>query len=389
MLKVFDLSSWEDNINDPRRIDFNSAKAGGVVAAIFRCANGTLIDKTYRQFVNDCTGVMPWGTYGILYPNLTAKSQANAYVSFLKETGHGDLPLIVDWELEGVTWQMVAEYIAILQRDIPNTEILIYSRAEYLKRMLPNKVFSPLKYLWFTQFHVWQAQYSIAPDPLPIGFTRVLWQYTDHYDASSVGIQEAQGVDMSYFDGDIEKFNDRFGVSVFQPPVNVPVTVTPGIWRIKDDIEAGRDVRHGLPSTVRLQGGKGSCLLPSRWMAYCYKIQGNPNYQFSNPYTLSDSVGWHNEGAPNKVEQVVFSGNIVEVLRVVGNKAYIKTVPITDAPPSVLVKPFPSKPHALIENFSIQYHDHFDLTTDGKYARTIVFCDPGESLWIDTKELKK
>lgn len=388
MLKVFDLSSYEDNINDPRRIDFNAAKVGGVTAAIFRCANGTLIDKTFRQFVNDCTGVMPWGTYGILYPNLTAKSQANAYVSFLRESGHGELPLVVDWEREGVTWRMVAEYIAILQRDIPNVEILIYSRAEYLKRMLPSKLWSPFQYLWFTQFPIWQAQYSLAPDPLPVGFTRVLWQYTDRYPAAEVGISEALGVDMSYFDGTLEQFNERFGVDL--PPEIPPVTVTPGVWHIKNDLESGRvPVRDGLPATVRLQGGKGSCLLPARWMNYVYRIQGNPNYQFTDPTTFSDSVGWHNGGGANKVEQVVFSGNIVEVLRVNGNKAYIKTVPITDAPPSVLVRPMPDHPHALIENFSIQYTDHCDMYTDGKLARTIVFSNPGETLWIDTKELKK
>jgi hypothetical protein len=124
-------------------------------------------------------------------------------------------------------------------------------------------------------------------------------------------------------------------------------------------------------------------------MSYVYRIQGNPNYQFTDPTTFSDSVGWHNGGGSNKVEQVVFSGNIVEVVRVDGNKAYIKTVCITDAPPASLVKPTPEKPHTLIENFSIQYRNWCDMATDGKFARTIVFSNPGESLWIDTRELRK
>jgi hypothetical protein len=306
MLKVFDLSSWEDSVNDLRRIDFRAAKAGGVVAGIFRLANGTGIDRTAKQFIEDCEGVMPWGTYGILYSTLTAKAQANAYVKFVKECGHGDLPLIVDWELEGVTWQMVAEYIAILQRDIPGVEILIYSRAEFLKRMLPSKAWSLFKYLWFTQFHIWQAQYSVSPDPLPIGFTRALWQYTDKYDASLVGITEAKGVDMSYFDGDIEQFNERFGVDVDVTPPEIP-PVTGRMATVSVDAINVREMVWGVivPPSVK-RGERVKVLLTvqdtsnntwakigderwicsvyqgAKWIAYDDEISAGSRYGFSS-----------------------------------------------------------------------------------------------------------
>ena len=48
MLKIIDLSQYEDNPADPRRVDFAAMKAGGVSAAYFRCGNGTQIDTAFR-----------------------------------------------------------------------------------------------------------------------------------------------------------------------------------------------------------------------------------------------------------------------------------------------------------------------------------------------------
>lgn len=259
---------------------------------------------------------------------------------------------------------------------------------------------------WLNKQDLWVAQYpySLGQTPLstkpsiPTEITSwKFWQYgggniafTAGYSAGADYGGGLKGIDLNYFNGTEEEL-ERFAGTETEPiPPATPQTF-PWKYRILDDIEAGREIRQGLPSTVRFQGGKGTEQLPPIWMDYIYQIQGNPNYMFSDPIRLKDAVGWHNNGDGNKVEQLGFSGNVVEVTHIEDNKAYIKTVPITDNPPMlggkfVLVEPTKGT-HPLIHNFSIQYRDHLDLDTDGKFARTIVFSNPGEELWIDTREI--
>jgi hypothetical protein len=148
-------------------------------------------------------------------------------------------------------------------------------------------------------------------------------------------------------------------------------------------------IRNGLPSTVRLWGGTGAVLLPVEWMKYAIAI--NPgralNYQFDNG-AFKGGVGWHNQGEPNRVEELAFSGNIVEVLRIDGNKAFVKTY-FTSHAPLAVITPMPEKPHSIVQNFSIQYTNHLDMSTDGRYARTFLIANPGEELWIDISNLVK
>lgn len=218
----FDLSRYEDNPLDPRKVNFNKAHANEIEFAYFRFANGTLIDSVCDQFVRDCTGVMPWGSFGVVYPGYSIKIQAQNYIALINKLGQGQLPLVVDWEVEGVTWQMVDEYIALLEQAFPNKEIWIYTRNEYLRRMLPNAILYPAKYYRFSRIPIWQAQYANAPDPLPFGFTRVLWQYTERGFAEQFGIEEAKEVDLNIYDGTIEEFNSRFGTVTTPPAPSTP-----------------------------------------------------------------------------------------------------------------------------------------------------------------------
>jgi hypothetical protein len=182
---------------------------------------------------------------------------------------------------------------------------------------------------------------------------------------------------------------------VVTPPPPPPPS-SAGLYRIKDDIQARREtIRNGLPSTVRLQGGKSSVLLSPAWMKYVEAINLYPlayNYQFAAPGVFKDGVGWHNMGEPNRVEQLTFSGNVVEVLRIEGNQAFVKTYYNNAAPPAVVL-PMPNTLHPMVQLFTVQYSDHLDMTTSGpkgaRYPRTVLIANPGEQLWIDVKELVK
>jgi hypothetical protein len=144
------------------------------------------------------------------------------------------------------------------------------------------------------------------------------------------------------------------------------------------------EVRVGLPSTVRMSGGNGNYQLPQVWVDYLYTIMSK---QVVEGYLFRPASGWQNGSHFAHVEELTFSGNIVNVLNIDGNKAYVETIPTTAIPPSVPVKPPVSKPHKFIHRFSIQYSNHLDMTTDGRNAYIILFSLPGEHLWIDVNNL--
>jgi len=177
-----------------------------------------------------------------------------------------------------------------------------------------------------------------------------------------------------------------------------PIETFPANYRIKDDIIAGvvpngtrPYIRVGLPSTVRMRGGKGTVILSKSWLDYLRKI----NTQRAYDYIFKPGSGWHNVGALNLVEQLTFSGNIVRVTSIEPTKfggkdymgAFIETAFNNEAPPAVAISPTPNKLHPLIHLFTTQYADRLDMTTNNRYPRIIPMANPGERLWMDVRDL--
>ncbi len=434
-----DTSRWEDNPNTPQTIDWQKSKDAGVKFVIMKATEGpSYIDPVFNLHAADTKGIFPRGSYHYWRVNHSASSQARNYVA--TASGFGlELPPCLDVEdyygdlpKGSVLQTRLIEMLKAVDNAF-GRECMLYTSPNILKYYLPS-VLSPE----LTKRKLWIAHYGVnTPSIAP--FTRwAFWQYSERGVAAKYGIDEAIMVDENFYNGTQEQFNAEFGLTpppVDPPPgawlellsvtnetgtkipqvcvVNLasadwgplvmtidqtPVTPPPsaaGLYRIKDDIEAGikpngtrEYLRIGLPSTVRLQGGASSVRLTPAWMDYVYSIQGNPNYQFLSKTTFKPAVGWHNQGDPNRVEQVVFSGNVVEVMRIEDNRAYIKTAFVDAPPPAVPVMPTDGR-HPLIHNFSIQYANRLDITTDGKWARTIVIANAGEQLWIDVAELVK
>lgn len=170
------------------------------------------------------------------------------------------------------------------------------------------------------------------------------------------------------------------------------LTEFPAKYRIKDDVERGvppRPYRNGLPSTVRIRGGVGFVMLTNEWIDYVHSVNSDAGnkYQFSSRYVMKPAVGWHNTGAGNRVEQLTFSGNIVEVTKIVGGKAYIKSFYNSLPAPRLPITPFEKSLHPLVQLFTTQYKTKLDMSTDGRYPRTLIIANPGEELWIDEAEL--
>jgi hypothetical protein len=163
------------------------------------------------------------------------------------------------------------------------------------------------------------------------------------------------------------------------PQVVIPVT-TSNLYRIKDDIEAGwepngpRPFNRGLkgfPSTVRIEGGKSAMQLPLKWTEYLRTCMSAKAFK----YTFKAASGWQNRATFGLVESLTFSGNIVEVLSVEGNRAYIKALRPRDTPPTAPISPRPGNLDSLVHLFSIQYTDHLDQSTDGRWAVTLCMVD--------------
>jgi hypothetical protein len=87
------------------------------------------------------------------------------------------------------------------------------------------------------------------------------------------------------------------------------------------------------------------------------------------------------------VEQLTFSGNVVEVTRVEGNRAYIRSYDASQRPPLEAIKPTEFNLHPLVQLFTTQYKKWLDMSTGGRWPRTLIIANAGEELWIDVAEL--
>jgi hypothetical protein len=176
-------------------------------------------------------------------------------------------------------------------------------------------------------------------------------------------------------------------------------------YRVIDDREAGNrhynmdgvemSIRDGYPATESIFGGKGGVKLSDAWLDLVCLINGPVGCKYlfvdykNYPHCriFKPNVGWHNKGYDNLVEQLTFSGNIVDVYEVIDNRAYIRCFYNDQMPPAPI---WPDKDHLdpLVQLFTTQYHNKLDMTIDGKYPRTLIIANPGERLWIPIKNLR-
>jgi hypothetical protein len=136
-------------------------------------------------------------------------------------------------------------------------------------------------------------------------------------------------------------------------------------------------------------------MLTPEWMAFVRTInsQAGRKFQFVDWFLgckiLKHSVGWHNTGKGNRVEQLTFSGNIVDVIAIEGNKAYIRCYYNDELPPAPI---WPEKDSldTRVQLFTTQFRNKLDITTNGRYPRTVIIANSRkERLWIDIANLKK
>jgi hypothetical protein len=178
-----------------------------------------------------------------------------------------------------------------------------------------------------------------------------------------------------------------------------PQIVSPGLCRVKTDMEMERlyslpvnfhsrthlksfnHIPGGItPATVRLQGGIGNVQLTPAWLDYVERINGH------NPvvmkYLFHKDSGWQNSNQYGRVEQLVFENQWLEVLRVSGNRAYVKTFFLNQSQPGSS-----TTKDARIQLFTIVTDEDKIIGTPKGDAYIILMARPGESLYLGTQYL--
>jgi hypothetical protein len=179
------------------------------------------------------------------------------------------------------------------------------------------------------------------------------------------------------------------------------------LYRILDDIECEKRygdktprpfIRQGLPSTVPIftkNRNKGRVALSSKWMRYAKLINSTPNmegynFQLTKKGLFQHAVGWHNVGKGNIVEQLTFSGNIVDVYRIENEKAFVRCFYNNETPPKELIRCEPDHLHPIVQLLTTQFWNKLDITTDGHCPQTfIIATSRKQELWIDIRNLAK
>lgn len=168
------------------------------------------------------------------------------------------------------------------------------------------------------------------------------------------------------------------------------VSEFPKLMRIGEDYEVqGKGtrpyLRNGLPPTVRMKGGKGQMNLSDIWIKFVNYMNTIQNQN----YIWKVASGWHNQGDSNNVVAVSFAGNIVNILGISENQAFVDTYHDSDTPPTIAP---PMTVDHLTDNLRIQYFtagytDHLDFSNNGKYPRIVLIGNDGEKLWFDIGDL--
>jgi hypothetical protein len=183
----------------------------------------------------------------------------------------------------------------------------------------------------------------------------------------------------------------------FNTPTSLPPATNPlGVWRVRHDVERkdwnckarlwveGWKVIRGLPETVRINGGRGTVELSPAWVKFLDSI----NTPDAQRFLRKQQNGWLNYGPFPKMEQLTFGGNFVEVTRIKGNKAFIKSYNNADIPPAIDPDTNPI-PNTLIQTFSVVYTDgSWEMSTPVGLVYTFIIANPEDGeLWIDIDDL--
>lgn len=201
-----------------------------------KASNGVII-RAGQNLWNDIAFHTSWvgakkagmarGSYWFYDSRVSPKNQAQLWVTQFNGD-FGELPLWADFEdrYGGPfgTWRHWHDFIAEVTRLVPGKEIGIYTGYYYWREFTVQVGIPKASLEWFKQFPLWIANYGASKPLVPEPWDDwTLWQFTDNGNGPEYGVQSGN-IDLNYFNGNLEQFNERFGLSVLPPEENNDMT---------------------------------------------------------------------------------------------------------------------------------------------------------------------
>ncbi len=183
-----DVSGWQGNITWTK-----TAKAGAWFAFMKATEGVGGTDSTFDRNWAQSRGLVLRGAYHFFQAGQDPVAQADHFVEVLLGTDDpGELPPVLDLEVDGVTWNQVRAFMERVQERVGREPILYTSKGV-------TDPMGPPPHQW----PLWVANYGVPQPLLPAGWdTWLFWQFTDQGPGDVFGV-ESRHIDQNWFNGDL------------------------------------------------------------------------------------------------------------------------------------------------------------------------------------------
>ncbi|MBE7436695.1 MAG: SH3 domain-containing protein [Anaerolineales bacterium] len=228
MAKVIgpDVSFYQDDPETPQGINFTRMRQHAQFV-IVRAGQNLWGDRDFKANWRGAKAAgLPRGSYWFYDSRIDPKQQAEKWVSMF-EGDFGELPLFGDFEdtynggYRG--WKHWYDFLERVKQLIPsNKEIGVYTGYYYWLENTVGVSIPTASLNYFKQYPLWIAAYNPTGPSVPKPWDDwTLWQFTDNGDGAVYGV-ESLNIDLNYFNGDEDAFEQRFGVTLGPAPEPTP-----------------------------------------------------------------------------------------------------------------------------------------------------------------------
>jgi len=218
-----DVSFYQDDPETPQGIDFAKMRASAGYV-IIRAGQNRWPDPDFKANWREAKNAgLPRGSYWFYDSRADPIEQAKLWAS-LFEGDFGELPLFADFEenYKGpyAGWRKWYDFLENIKLLAPAKEIAIYTAYYYWRDNAPSAITQASSLEYFHQYPLWIANYGATEPSVPKPWARsewLFWQFSEVGDGKLYGV-ETNGIDLNYFNGDIDAFRTRFNIPGTPPP---------------------------------------------------------------------------------------------------------------------------------------------------------------------------
>lgn len=241
-----DISKWQGEV------DAGKAVAAGARYIGIRCCIGLSVDTSFEANWRSFAGRAQRAAYFVVVAGYPVAQQVAKWTSMFPSGYDGELPPVLDWELEDTTGGMAEDAAARLTA-WAGEPCTIYSRAEFVDRKAAGAA-------WLNKYWWWLAQYlsNGAEHPGPVALPKsvtpdrvIIHQTSSHGDGPTYGATSLN-IDLNRWIWGSEHFTDFTGAEE-EPPQEEP---TVNIWTT---YPVGREIAWDAePTADELKGWKAA-----------------------------------------------------------------------------------------------------------------------------------